>query len=104
VNHVKKWLYKTADLAPAMKCEQSVFVEYYTLKNEYTDEGFDEKKPYGIEVVKKQIIDGRSYREIKRVEGIGCDTEQIERLLDILHLNTVTPITVGDVLEDLAVK
>ena len=100
---MKKWLYKTADLAPMMQREQSVFVEYYTLETEENDESYNKKKPYGIEVVKKQIIDGSTYREIKRVESIGCDSAQVERLLDLLHRNTVTPITVGDVLEDLSV-
>lgn len=99
---MKKRLYKTADLAPLIQSAQSTFVEYYTVETEKTDESFDEKKPYGIEVVKNQIIDGSTYREIKRVEAIGGNTEEIERLLDILHRNIVTPITVKEILSDLS--
>lgn len=104
MNYVKKKLFGVIDLKPKLKCEQSVLVEYYIITGDETDENYDEKKPFGIEVMKKQTIDGVIYREIKSVNNISCDAEQVENLLSILKRNSVTPITVGDVLEDLAVK
>ncbi len=101
---MRKKLFGTIDLKPQLKCEQSVLVEYYITESEKNDEEYDPKKPFGLEVVKKQRVDGIIYREIKSVKNISCDLEQIEGLLSILHRNSVTPITVGDILEDLAVK
>ena len=101
---LKKNLFGVVDLKPMLKREESVLVEYYLTKKEEEDEDFNSKKPYGIEVVKKQKIDGVTYREIKRVNDMSADAESLKKLLAILHRNSVTPITVGDVLEDLAVK
>ncbi len=104
MNVLKKNLFGVVDLKPELKREQSVLVEYYLTEKEEDEEDYNSKKPYGIEVVKKQKIDGVTYREIKRVNNMSDDAESIKRLLAILHRNSVTPITVGDVLEDLAVK
>lgn len=104
MNYVKKKLFGIIDLKPKLRCEQAVLVEYYITEEEETDENYDRKKPYGIEVVKKQKIDGVVYREIKTVGNVSCDVHQVNDLLAILYRNSVTPITVGDVLEDLAVK
>lgn len=101
---MKKNLFGVVDLKPILKREQSVLIEYYLTEKEEEDEDFNSKKPYGIEVVKKQKIDGVTYREIKRVNDMSDDAENLKKLLSILYRNSVTPITVGDVLEDLAVK
>ena len=104
MNRLKKNLFGVVDLKPILKREQSVLIEYYLTEKEEEDEDFNSKKPYGIEVVKKQKIDGVTYREIKRVNAMSGDAENLKKLLSILYRNSVTPITVGDVLEDLAVK
>ena len=104
MNVLKKNLFGVVDLKPILKREQSVLVEYYLTEKEEEDEDFNSKKPYGIEVVKKQKIDGVTYREIKRVNDMSDDADSLKKLLAILHRNSVTPITVGDVLEDLAVR
>lgn len=104
MNRLKKNLFGVVDLKPILKREQSVLIEYYLTEKEEEDEDFNSKKPYGIEVVKKQKIDGVTYREIKRVNDMSGDAENLKKLLSILYRNSVTPITVGDVLEDLAVK
>ena len=104
MNRLKKNLFGVVDLKPRLKREQSVLIEYYLTEKEEEDEDFNSKKPYGIEVVKKQKIDGVTYREIKRVNDMSDDAENLKKLLSILYRNSVTPITVGDVLEDLAVK
>lgn len=98
---MKKNLIGVVDLKPMLKCEQAVLIEYYITKAEEDDEEYNSRKPYGIEVIKKQKIDGVVYREIKTVNDISGDRKYVENLLKTLYKNTVTPITVGDVLEDL---
>ena len=101
---MKKSLTGVIDLKPSLKCEQSVIIEYYIIEDENTDEDYDDKKPYGIEVMKKQLIDGVVYREIKTVRSISSSLDYVKGVADLLKKNSVTPITTGDVLEDLAVK
>ena len=101
---LKKKLYGIVDLKPILKREESVIAEYYMTEKEEDDENFGSVKPYGIEVIKKQKIDGITYREVKRVDDVSDCVEEINNLLSILHKNSVTPIAVSDVLEDLAVK
>ena len=101
---VKKKLFGVVDLKPVLKCEDSALVEYYISEEEACDEEYDIKKPFGIEVIKKQSIDGTLYREIKTVKHMSDNEYEIERVLAILRRNSVTPITVADVLEDLAVR
>ena len=101
---MKKILCGVIDLKPDIKCEQSVIIEYYLLEGEVVDEDFDNKKPYGIEVMKKQMVDGVVYREIKTVKYMSDNCEYIRNLLGTMKENSVTPITVGDVLEDMAVR
>lgn len=79
-------------------------VEYYISEDEKDDENYNEKKPFGIEVVKKQKINGSIYKEIKTVRHLTDSISQAEKLLLLLHRNSVTPITVSEILEDLAVK
>ena len=101
---LKKTLLKTLDLKPLIKCREPVTVEYYILEDEKTDEDYNRKRPFGIEVVKKETIDGTIYREIKNVRNISDDASRVEDILNMLYRNIVTPITVADILEDMAVK
>lgn len=100
---MKRNLIGLVDLKPQLECEQSVIVEYFRIKGEEDDEKYDIAKPYGLEVVKKQKIDGITYREIKTVDCISDSTEKIDNILNLLCRNSVTPVCVSDVLEDLKV-
>ncbi|MBR0278010.1 MAG: hypothetical protein IJQ50_06090 [Clostridia bacterium] len=97
---MKKELYGSIDLKQQMKCKQPVIVEYFITEQEDGDRGYDKNKPFGIEVIKKQTIDGIIYREIKTVNHISENADRVNSLLNILHRNGVTPICVSDVLED----
>lgn len=98
---MKRSLIGSVDLKPQMKSEQSVVVEYFRTEEEEFDDNYNQKRPFGIEVIKKQEIDGIVYRETKAVKHIGNSTDKVDRLLKLLCKNSVTPICVGDVLEDL---
>ena len=101
---MKRKFVASLELEPQLKCEEAVEVEYYISRDEKEDEDFDGDMPFGIEVVKKQTIDGRIYKEIKTVRHLTDTMEKAQGLLAILHRNSVTPITAGEVLEDLTVK
>lgn len=96
---MKRQLYGTADLMHA-GLDQEVLVEYYVTELEKDDEGFDEE-PFGIEVIKKQKIDGIVYHEVKRVAHLGGDIASVVQVLELLYRNCVTPVCVADVLDDL---
>ena len=70
-------------------------LEYYQTENDAT------RKPYGIEIVKKNIEDSQIYIESKTINEI-CDKEQKNNnLLKVLMNNKVTPVSLEDVLQDL---
>ena len=76
--------------------DDKIELEYYQIKNETSS------KPYGIEIVKKNIENNVMNIEDKTVRHI-CNKEQDNmRLLEILMINKVTPIAVDDVIEDLS--
>ena len=104
MKYVKKTLLKSLDLKPLLKCSEPVTVEYYIQEDEKDDEDYNPKRPFGIEVVKKETLNGKIYREIKNVRNITDDPSRVEDILTLLHRNSVTPITVADILEDMMVK
>ena len=100
---MKRNLMGFVDLKDELESNNSVVVEYFRTEEEETDESYNPKKPLGIEVVKKENIGGITYRETKLVKHIGNSIEKIDKILELLRRNSVTPICVADVLEDLRV-
>lgn len=98
---MKRNLIGVIDLKPELKCEQAVIVEYSRIEDEEGDENYNRLRPFGIEVVKKQKIDDIIYREVKMVKNICESADKADRLLMLLCKNSVTPICVADILEDL---
>lgn len=77
----------------------------YPIKLEYykTIEENAETK-YGIEIVKTEYLDGQVKVETKEIKNIINNEQEQERILTILKDNTVTPIGVQDVLEEIMQK
>ncbi len=74
-------------------------LEYYLLTSETDDCENDAMiTTYGIEIVKK--VDGKSF-EAKRFENVHTDRGRIVSIIDILAENTVTPVALQDILEDI---
>ena len=74
-------------------------LEYYLLESEIKE--IDELKgqtAYGIEIVKK--VNGEN-EEAKSFRNILCCEDSIRNLLNKLALNTVTPISLAYVLDDM---
>ena len=61
------------------------------------------KKEYGIEIVKKRKKDEKFNIESKIINNISDEEKDVNKLLEILMLNKVTPITVDDVISDISV-
>ena len=72
-------------------------LEYYRLKSKTTG------KPYGIEIVKKNIQDNQINIEKKKIYNISYKEENTNRLLDIMINNKVTPVSVEDIIHDLTI-
>lgn len=71
-------------------------LEYYRIKNEETNE----RKCYGIEVVKTEYIDGKPKVERKTIEQIADNEKEVNQFLDTLEHGYVTPVTAPYVVED----
>lgn len=83
---------------------------YHPIKLEYYKR-IDEKeeikgnyRKYGISVVKTEYIPNSTKIENKDIKYICSDEEQIEKILEIFKENQVTPISVEDIICDLAKK
>ena len=79
------------------KQQEKIFLEYYKTKKAQTK---NEKK-YGIEVIKKEENKNGITREKTVENGISNNEKVIDKLLEILIENKVTPITTKDVITDL---
>ena len=74
-------------------------LEYYKIINE--DEIIKQQNAkFGINVVKTEYINDNIKVEDKKVQYVSNDEKKIEKILNILKENEVTPITVEDVLSD----
>ena len=79
--------------------DEKIELEYYKTNNlTKTDD-----KKYGIAVLKRDIKKNESNIETKIVNNISNEENTISRLLEILMINKVTPISVDDVISDISV-
>ena len=78
---------------------EKIELEYYETHN------LAEKneRTFGIEVVKTSNNNDKFNIESKIVNNISKEEKEIDRLLEILMINKVTPISVDDVISDISV-
>ena len=95
-------LYKTVNVASECEGEERKFMlDYYILEKEVEIEGFS-VNTYGIEICKRgKKENGASYFEYRKIFDIFCTEEETEDVIDKLARNSVTPICMQEVLEDL---
>lgn len=82
-----------------IKKDERIELEYYQTHN--LAERYERK--YGIEVVKKNENKEKFNIESKIVDNISNKENEINRLLEILMLNKVTPVSVDDIISDISV-
>ena len=79
--------------------ERNFVLEYYTLEKETYVEG-ESYNTYGIEVLKRERTELGTMRiEYRKVFDIFCEEQEAINAVNILADNTVTPISVHDILE-----
>jgi len=79
--------------------DNSILLEYYLIEDVIT--GFDEldgKTAYGIEIVKKSV--GKN-DETATVKNLSCCREKVIKILELLSRNTVTPVGMPYILDDM---
>ena len=78
---------------------EKIELEYYETHN------LAEKseREYGIEVIKKKNKKEKFNIESKVINNISNEEKDVNRLLEILMINKVTPITVEDIISDISV-
>ena len=84
---------KTLHQKVVVAANKPLELEYFLLKNEMDFEG-GKITVYGIEVSK-------NHEEIKSIIDISSDKNKAQEILHTLAENTVTPISLIDVLEDI---
>jgi|LSQX01.2.fsa_nt_gb hypothetical protein len=76
-------------------------LEYYVFEKSINDEANRDLKSYGIEIVKKEILDENiTIVERKFVDDICVCEKWIKELVNKLIENTVTPVSLDNILED----
>lgn len=79
--------------------KRKFILEYYTLEKEVYVEG-DSHNTYGIEVLKRETTDlGTLKIEYRKVFDIFCTEDEAKVAANILADNTVTPVSVRDIVE-----
>lgn len=77
-------------------------LEYYKIINEENKK--EEKIRFGINIVKREYKKEGIKIENKKVQYVSNDEKKVEKILNTLKENEVTPIAVEDVLEDISVQ
>ena len=81
--------------------EYPIKLEYYKTKtNSNINNNKDEAK-YGIEVIKTSYINEKTKVENIQIEELTTDERVINKILDKLKINEVTPICAEYIVEDL---
>lgn len=78
--------------------DYKVELEYYQIEDETNI------RPYGIEIIKRNIENNQMNIEEKQINNICYRENDTSRLLEILIANKVTPIAADDVMNELIVR
>ncbi|WP_010252627.1 DUF6514 family protein [Acetivibrio cellulolyticus] len=98
---ISKYLEKRVelDLCELMRTSSKIQLEYYLVESEYDQRyGYREDKAYGVEISKKERD---SYAESETVTNLSNSKEKTQGILSILARNTVTPVQLLFVLDEL---
>ncbi|MBQ2695988.1 MAG: hypothetical protein IJF61_01650 [Clostridia bacterium] len=94
-------LVKTVQVATDDFGEETFFLDYYILEKEVTVEGQCVSR-FGLEIYKRaKKQDGSAYAEYRKVFDVFQTEAEAQEVLHLLARNTVTPISMKEILEDL---
>ena len=82
--------------------DDEFFVDYYLVKRMYNHRR--QKICYGIGIEKYLMLNGdKKSLDLEEIEDISHDSDEIVQILKVLYENTVTPMAIFDVLDDLII-
>ena len=76
-------------------------LEYYKVSQNRTNIINEDYEIYGVEIIKKEYIEDRIETESMCVENLTKNEKTVDKIIKILKDNTVTPITLKDVINDM---
>lgn len=80
-----------------LSSDEKFELEYY----ETTNSAEENKRKFGIEVVKKKDEDEKFNIESKIVNNLSNEENTVKKLLNMLMMHKVTPTTVDDIISDI---
>ena len=80
-----------------LSSDEKFELEYY----ETTNSAEENKRKFGIEVVKKKDEDEKFNIESKIVNNLSNEEKTVKKLLNTLMMHKVTPTTVDDIISDI---
>ena len=72
---------------------QKLNLEYYKIFKE-------NKRSFGIEIIKKELKENKEFIENKKLEDISNNEYEVNSILEIFTKTKVTPVISEDVIED----
>lgn len=78
-------------------------LDYYKMEQQ-TSQANEKVMKYGIEVVKTKYVNEEEIKENEVISYITNDEKDVEKILDIMKINKVTPIIAPYIVEDLLKK
>lgn len=75
-------------------------LEYYKIAKKSRGRFTRKTNLYGIEIVKKEYLGGKKLKEKNNIYNITNDENVINKLLNILKNNKVTPIALNDIMHE----
>lgn len=101
-NMINRLLEKSVELIPnenAMVFKSSMKLEYYLLESNSDDmDELSGKKVYGVEIIKK--VDGMN-DEMQVVKNLSCCINKTKAVINKLAKNSVTPVSLRFILDDM---
>ena len=81
--------------------EETFSLDYYILEKEVSIEGITVSR-FGLEIYKRaKRKNGTGYAEYRKIFDLFATEQEAEEVLRLMARNTVTPISMKDILEDL---
>ena len=76
-------------------------LEYYKIAKTNKESITKKSNLYGIEIVKREYLGKKKLKEKNNIYNLTNDETIVDKLLDILKTNKVTPITLNDIVEEI---
>lgn len=96
---ISKYLESKVELDLSEGKDEKIQLEYYLIESDFANSyDYSGDKVYGIEIIKK---DSDYHAESEIVRNLSSSKESTKGILNILAKNTVTPVELSFVLDDL---